>query len=71
VVNEMDSTLPRAIDRAIHAVALAVQRTVQRRRLKPLHHRASEAPIQRRIAAGSVVILVGHNPAAAIHKNPL
>jgi hypothetical protein len=39
VVNEMDVTLLRVADRAIAAAALAVQRTVQRRRLKPLHHR--------------------------------
>jgi hypothetical protein len=44
VVNETDSTLPRTIARAIDVVALAVRRTVQRRRLKPLHHRAAQAP---------------------------
>jgi hypothetical protein len=44
VVNETDSTLPRSIARAIDVVALAVRRTVQRRRLTPLHHRASRAP---------------------------
>jgi len=44
VVNETDSTLPRIIDRAIGAAALAVRRVIQRRRLKPLHHRASHAP---------------------------
>src|ERR1051326_4456161 len=37
VVNETDSTLPRTIDRAIDAAAIAVQR----RRLKPLHHGSS------------------------------
>lgn len=41
VVNETDSTLPRTIDRAIDAIAIAVRRCVQRRRLKPLHHRFS------------------------------
>ena len=41
VVNETDSTLPRTIDRAIDAVTIAIRRRVQRRRLKPLHHRSS------------------------------
>jgi hypothetical protein len=41
VVIETDSTLPRAIDRAVDAAAIAVRRRVQRRRLKPLHHRSS------------------------------
>jgi len=41
VVNETDSALPRTIDRAIDAAAMAVRRRVQRRRLKPLHHRSS------------------------------
>ena len=41
VVSETDSTLPRTIDRAIDAAAIAVRRRVQRRRLKPLHHRSS------------------------------
>jgi len=41
VVNETDSTLPRTIDRAVDAIAIAVRRRVQRRRLKPLHHRSS------------------------------
>ena len=41
VVNEMDSTLPCTIDRAVDAIAIAVRRRVQRRRLKPLHHRSS------------------------------
>ena len=41
VVNETDSTLPRAIDRAVDATAIAVRRRVERRRLKPLHHRSS------------------------------
>ena len=41
VVNETDSTLSRTIDRAVDAIAIAVRRRVQRRRLKPLHHRYS------------------------------
>lgn len=41
VVNETDSTLLRALDRAIDAAAITVRRRVQRRRLKPLHHRSS------------------------------
>lgn len=41
VVNETDSALPRAIDHAIDAVTIAVGRRVQRRRLRPLHHRSS------------------------------
>src|SRR3954466_6526965 len=41
VVNETDPTLPRSIDRAVDAAAIAVRRRVQRRRLKPLHHRSS------------------------------
>ena len=41
VVDGIDSTLPRTIDRAIDIVAYAVRRRVQRRRLKPLHHRAA------------------------------
>ena len=41
VVNETNSTLPRTIDRAIDAAAIAVRQRVQRRRLKPLHHRSS------------------------------
>ena len=41
VVDEIDSTLPRTIDRAIDAAAVAVRRRIQRRRLKPLHHRSS------------------------------
>ena len=44
VVNETDSTRPRAIDRAIDAAAISVRRRVQRRRLKPLHHRSSYTP---------------------------
>ena len=43
VVNETDSTLSRTIDRAVDAIAIAVRRRVQRRRLKPLHHRSSHA----------------------------
>ena len=41
VVSDTNSTLPRTIDRAIDAAAIAVRRRVQRRRLKPLHHRSS------------------------------
>jgi hypothetical protein len=42
VVNETDVTIARSIDRAISAVADAVGRRVQRRRLKRLHHRVEE-----------------------------
>lgn len=41
VVNETESTLRRAVDPAVDAVAIAVRRRVQRRRLRPLHHRTS------------------------------
>jgi Sigma 54 modulation protein / S30EA ribosomal protein len=41
VVNETDSTVRRAVDGAVDAVAIAVGRRVQRRRLRPLHHRSS------------------------------
>jgi ribosome-associated translation inhibitor RaiA len=41
VVEERASTLQSAIDRAMKAAALAVRRSVHRRRLKALHHRAS------------------------------
>jgi ribosome-associated translation inhibitor RaiA len=41
VVEERDESFPRAIDRAINSAAIAVRRSVQRRRLKPLHHRAA------------------------------
>jgi CBS domain-containing protein len=41
VVEERDSAFQRAIDAAINAVALAVRNSLQRRRLKPLHHRRS------------------------------
>ncbi|HKE82413.1 MAG TPA: HPF/RaiA family ribosome-associated protein [Vicinamibacterales bacterium] len=41
VVEERDSALQGAIDRAMHSAALAVRRSVQRRRLKPRRHRAS------------------------------
>jgi ribosome-associated translation inhibitor RaiA len=41
VVEERDSALQRAIDRAMQSASLAVRRSVQRRRLKPRHHRAS------------------------------
>jgi CBS domain-containing protein len=41
VVERTDSALQRAIDSAINATGQAVRRSVQRRRLKPLHRRAS------------------------------
>lgn len=41
VVEERDSALQNAVDRAVKATALAVRRSVQRRRLKALHHRAT------------------------------
>jgi ribosome-associated translation inhibitor RaiA len=41
VVNGTESTLLRTIDHAIDAVAIAVRRRVERRRLRPLHHRSS------------------------------
>ena len=44
VVNETDSTLLRTIDRTVDAIAVAVRRRIQRRRLKPLHHRSSHTP---------------------------
>jgi len=43
VVNDIDSTLPPVVERTIDAAALAVQNAIQRRRLKPLHHRAVAA----------------------------
>jgi ribosome-associated translation inhibitor RaiA len=46
VVEERDSTLQNAIDRAINATVVAVRRSVQRRRLKSLHHRASQPAIR-------------------------
>ena len=42
VVEERDSALQNAVDRAMKAMAIAVRRSVQRRRLKALHHRASQ-----------------------------
>ena len=42
VVEERDSALHRAFDRAMKATALAVRGSLQRRRLKALHHRASQ-----------------------------
>src|ERR1051325_9450174 len=48
VVNETDAALPRVIDRAIDAVTIAVGRRVQRRRLKPLHHRSTHTTTSRR-----------------------
>ena len=44
VVEERDATFQRALDRAISSGAIAVRRSLQRRRLKPLHHRASQPP---------------------------
>ena len=41
VVEERGWALQNAVDRAMKATALAVRRSVQRRRLKALHHRAS------------------------------
>ncbi len=41
VVEARASARQNAIDRAMKATALAVRRSVQRRRLKALHHRAS------------------------------
>jgi len=39
LVERRNSALANAIDAAIRATALAVRRSVQRRRLKPLHRR--------------------------------
>jgi hypothetical protein len=39
VVERQDSALQRAVNAAIGAAAQSVRRSVQRRRLKPLHHR--------------------------------
>jgi hypothetical protein len=39
LVERRNSALPNAIDAAIRATALAVRRSVQRRRLKPLRRR--------------------------------
>jgi ribosome-associated translation inhibitor RaiA len=41
VVNQTESTVLRTVDLAIEAVAVAVRRRLQRRRMKPLHHRSS------------------------------
>ena len=41
VVEERDSRFQRAVSRAINSTALAVRRTVQRRRMKPLRNRVS------------------------------
>jgi ribosome-associated translation inhibitor RaiA len=43
VVEERDSAIQRAIDRAMNGAALAVRRSVQRRRLKPLRRDSSRA----------------------------
>ena len=45
VVEERDAAFQQAVDRAISSAALAVRRSLQRRRLKPLHHRASQPPV--------------------------
>ena len=45
VVEERDAAFQRAIDRAISSTALAVRRSLRRRRLKPLRHRASQSPV--------------------------
>lgn len=45
VVEERASALPTATERAIKATALAVRRSVQRRRLKALHHRDSQVTV--------------------------
>ena len=42
VVEERDSGLPRAFERAMKATALAVRGSVQRRRLKALRHRDNQ-----------------------------
>ncbi len=42
VVEERDAAFHRALDRAISSAALAVRGRLHRRRLKPLHHRASQ-----------------------------
>jgi len=47
VVERRDSSLQNAIDGAIQSLALAVSRSVRRRRLKPLHHRTSQPSIGR------------------------
>lgn len=47
MVERRDAALPKAIDAAIRAAALAVRSRVQRRRLKPLHRR-------RPVAAGGI-----------------
>jgi hypothetical protein len=41
VVNVTDSTVSRTVDAAIEGMAIAVRRRIQRRRMKPLHHRSS------------------------------
>ena len=43
VVERTDSALQRAIDSAISATGQAVRRSVQRRRMKPLHGRTSRS----------------------------
>ena len=46
VVEENASSVQNATDRAMKATALAVRRSVQRRRLKALHHRTSQTTIR-------------------------
>ena len=46
LVERRDASLPNATDAAIRATALAVRRSVQRRRLKPLHRRRP-SPVSR------------------------
>jgi hypothetical protein len=45
VVEERASALHTATERAMKATALAVRRSVQRRRLKALHHRAAQSAV--------------------------
>lgn len=45
VVEQRDAAFQQALDRAISSAALAVRRSLQRRRLKPFHHRASQPPV--------------------------
>jgi hypothetical protein len=47
VVNDIDTTVPRVVDRTIDAAALVVQNAIRRRRLKPLHHRDADGPAWR------------------------
>jgi ribosome-associated translation inhibitor RaiA len=47
VVTETDATVRRAIDSAVDAAEMAVRRRLQRRRLKPLHHRSADRTARR------------------------